>query len=210
LKLKEKKYKVALFALLTAVGLILPLFLDNYIITVLALSITYGIIANGYNILLGYSGVFSFGHMAFAGLSGYICLILMTKANWPFSFAALAAVLIIAVVSAAFAYPAMGLRGFFFGVSTLAVGEIIILSLTNLDKLTGGTQGILLTKTPYLFGIELKGVEPLYYVAFVFFLLTLLLSVKRAYRFCRILKCRVVFIHHKMSYYCCNRFFYPP
>lgn len=169
MKLVKKGYPAALLVL----ALLIPLIFDGYVLTVLAFALTYGIIATGYNTLLGYTGLFSFGHMAFAGLGAYTCLLLMNHLHLPFLLAMLAAVLFSALIAGITALPAIGLKGHFFGISTLAVGETIVLLLTNLQGLTGGAQGILLKETPSIFGIKLAGDLAYYYMALAFFVIAL-------------------------------------
>lgn len=167
----KKKQSVAFCAVLVIIAILIPTFTNVYTLTVLALAVTYGIIASGYNILLGYAGLFSFGHMALAGLGGYICLLLMLHLNVPFLAAMFIAVCIVALFAAITAYPALGLKGSFFGISTLAIGESIVLILTNLDGITGGTQGLLLTKNAEIFGWKLVNAEDYYYIALFFFII---------------------------------------
>lgn len=164
--------KQIILAALIVLSFLVPFGLDDYVLTVLAMAVTYAIMATGYNVLLGYTGMFSFGHMAFAGLSGYICCILMNQGiGWPFLLSMLVSVLAVSALAFLTAYPALGLKGHFFGIGTLAIGESIVLVLTNLSGITGGTQGLLLNATPKIFSWNLVESKDYYYVALIFFLI---------------------------------------
>ncbi|MEW6545790.1 MAG: branched-chain amino acid ABC transporter permease [Bacillota bacterium] len=151
-------------------GFILPLVASEYTLTVLSLALIYAIIATGYNVLFGYAGQFSFGHMAFAGLGAYTCSLLVTKGGWPYVWALLAGMTTVSFLAAAVGYPGLALRGHFFGISTLAVGESVVLLLTNLERLTGGTQGLLVLQRPRILGFEISSPEAWYYTVLTVFL----------------------------------------
>lgn len=168
---QNRKLKIIALCALLLLGILIPFFADAYVLTVLSLALVYAVIATGYNVLMGYTGLFSFGQMAFTGFGAYTCILLMNRFNMPFFVAVICVVLLTIAVAIITAYPALGLRGYFFGISTLAVGETIVLLLTNLEKLTGGMQGIVLTKSPALFGYVFASAKQQYYLAFVFYIL---------------------------------------
>jgi len=165
------KLKLIILIVLGLGALLIPLGLDGYVLTMLALAVTFAITSGGYNIILGYMGLFSFCHMAFAGLGAYFCLLLMNNAGFPFLLAVLISVVLVIIISGMLAYPALGLKGLFFGIGSLAVGESIVLVLTNLDTITGGTQGALLLKTPEILGWKITTSTDYYYLALIFFTL---------------------------------------
>jgi len=63
-----------------------------YVLHVLILTCLYAIPAVGLNLMLGYTGLVSLGHMAFAGVGAYTAAVLMVDAGWSF-WLALAAVI---------------------------------------------------------------------------------------------------------------------
>jgi ABC-type branched-subunit amino acid transport system permease subunit len=56
-----------------------------YVLHVLTLALCYAIPAIAVNLLFGYSGLVSLGHMGFAGVGAYTTALLMKSAGWPFS-----------------------------------------------------------------------------------------------------------------------------
>lgn len=79
------------------------------------------------------AGIFSLATMGFAGLGGYSTAILVTKEGWP-DWAGIAAATIVAVlVAALFAAPILRLRGIYLALGSLALSEVIVILITNLD-----------------------------------------------------------------------------
>ena len=72
------KAKVAGLGLAFIVLVILPRFYTSYWITLSTQMLIYGILAMSLDILLGYTGLSSFGHAAFFGSAGYVVAILTT------------------------------------------------------------------------------------------------------------------------------------
>jgi branched-chain amino acid transport system permease protein len=58
--------------LLLGLGIIVPIFLNDYFIHILIMILLYAYLGQCWNILGGYAGQFSFGHAAFFGVGGYI------------------------------------------------------------------------------------------------------------------------------------------
>src|SRR5436190_23393629 len=79
----------ALWALATA--LVVYVFITGgYLIAVLHFAAIYAIFVTGLNIFMGYAGQVSFGHNAFAAISGYTSAVLTAKHGWePLAAAAL-------------------------------------------------------------------------------------------------------------------------
>src|SRR5258705_9594164 len=72
---------LALGALVLAAG---PAFLGNYWLRVLSSIYMYAVLAQGINIMAGYTGYPAFGNVVFFGIGGYATRILMVKLQAPF------------------------------------------------------------------------------------------------------------------------------
>ena len=98
----------------------------------------WGIFATGYNILLGGTGILSFGHAAFFGLSGYATGLLLVKAGMPLPAAIPLAVG--ASLVAAFLIGALIIRkrGIYFAMLTIAFGQMFYFIASQWNSLTGG------------------------------------------------------------------------
>jgi len=99
-------------------------------------------LAQGWNIIGGYTGYASFGQVAFFGLGAYAAAVLMTSYHVSFWIAMPAAVLFGVAFAVAIGVPLLRLRGHYFAIATLgaAVGAQEV--ITNLTPITGGGGGI--------------------------------------------------------------------
>jgi branched-chain amino acid transport system permease protein len=131
---------LALFVVLYLVPVAAPGQL--YALHVLTLALCYGVPAIGLNLLFGYTGLVSLGHMGFAGVGAYTTAILMKSAGVAFVPALAAGALIAGIVGLLVGIPCLRLRSHFFIVVTLAVGVILYTLFNNLDALTGGAEGL--------------------------------------------------------------------
>ncbi|SHE49838.1 amino acid/amide ABC transporter membrane protein 2, HAAT family [Desulfofundulus australicus DSM 11792] len=113
-------------------------------------------LGTAWNLLGGYAGQVSFGHAAFFGLGAYSAGLLIFHLNVsPWWGLALGPVISM-VVAIPIGLVCFRLRGPYFALATLALGEIFRLVFTNWVSLTNGAQGILIlntfsTKIPYYF-----------------------------------------------------------
>lgn len=112
-----------------------------YLLHVIALSCLYAIPAIGLNVMLGYTGLVSLGHMAFAGIGAYTAAVLMVDAK--FSFWSALPLATLAAGAAGFAVGAICLRfrSHFFMIVTLAFGLLLHSVMNNWDAVTRGASG---------------------------------------------------------------------
>lgn len=114
----------------------------GYLMSVMQIAAIYTIFVTGLNIFMGYTGQVSFGHNAFAAVSGYASAVLTTTYNWaPLSAAAigLSGVLLCALI---IGYPTLRLRGHYLAMATLAIGLIAYDVAVEWDAVTHGYMGI--------------------------------------------------------------------
>jgi len=134
--------KLLLLALGVAALYLLPaLAAHPYRLHVIALSCLYAIPAIGLNVMLGYTGLVSLGHMAFAGIGAYTAAVLMVDAKLGFWSALALATL--AAGAAGFAVGAICLRfrTHYFMIVTLAFGLLLHQVMNNWDGVTRGAAG---------------------------------------------------------------------
>lgn len=127
------------WAALAAAALALP----HLMYPVLATDIvTWGLFAAAFDILLGYTGLLSFGQAAYFGGGAYAAALLAQRAGVPFPLNALAA----GLIAGAMAVPLMGLairrRGIYFAMITLAFAEMVFYVINEWRSLTGGENGV--------------------------------------------------------------------
>jgi branched-chain amino acid transport system permease protein len=112
-----------------------------YLLHVLVLSSILVIPAVGLNLMLGYTGLVSLGHMGFAGIGAYTAAVLMVDAGVAFSAALLLGTLSAGLVGALVGLLLFRFRGHFFMIVTLALGLILHAVMNNWDDVTRGAAG---------------------------------------------------------------------
>ncbi len=135
--------RLCALAIATATLLLLaaPLVLNAYGMRVLSAVFTIAVVAQGINLMAGYTGYPAFGNVVFFGLGGYTTAILMGKAGWPFAAAAPAAVLVAAVLVLVVGPPLLRLKGHYYAIATLGLNEAMREVVANATPLTGGGMG---------------------------------------------------------------------
>lgn len=129
-------------AILVVMGfaLVPMLTLDSFILSFLMLLVMYAALSIGWNILGGYAGYQSFGHVAFLGVGGYTSVWLFTGFGIePYLTAPLGA-LVAGLVALLVGYPCLRLKGPYFALVTLIVAlavEIVVSNLPGLNAASG-------------------------------------------------------------------------
>lgn len=112
-----------------------------YLLHVLALSCLYAIPAIGLNVMLGYTGLVSLGHMAFAGIGAYTAAVLMVDAKLGFWSALPLATLVAGAAGFAVGAICLRFRTHYFMIVTLAFGLLLHQVMNNWDEVTRGAAG---------------------------------------------------------------------
>ncbi len=103
----------------------------------------FGLLVLGLNVMTGWCGLLNLGHSGFFAAGAYAYALLNVRCGWPFwaclpASAAAAAGLGLLVGSCV-----LRLRGDYLALVTLGFGEIVRICLTNLDRFTGGPNGLI-------------------------------------------------------------------
>src|SRR3989454_931285 len=101
----------------------------------------YGSLAVAWNILAGYCGQISLGHAVFFGIGAYTSTLLVARAGVSPWLGMLAGAVLAVIVSQAVGFPVFRLRGHYFAIATIAVGEIVQTLFINWDW-AGGARGV--------------------------------------------------------------------
>ncbi|HUF91204.1 MAG TPA: branched-chain amino acid ABC transporter permease [Candidatus Limnocylindria bacterium] len=94
------------------------------------------------NLLLGYTGLVSFGHAAYFGIGAYTTGILMKKLAVPFVLAFPAAGVVAALFAVVFGFFCVRLTKIYFAMLTLAFAQIVWAICFKWNDVTGGEQGM--------------------------------------------------------------------
>jgi branched-chain amino acid transport system permease protein len=168
---KRRRYRSGGFFLkagLLGLFLAVPFVFPAYKTVDLAMQIVmFATLVASFDIMLGYTGILSFGHGMFFGIGAYSVAFLLGKYGGP-SYANLAlGFAIAAVVSCALAlivsFLSLRVKAIFFAMVTLALAELAVVLASKLSGLTGGEDGISLNM-PGLFSAsysmgEFLGIE---------------------------------------------------
>jgi branched-chain amino acid transport system permease protein len=101
----------------------------------------YGALATAWNIIAGYCGQISLGQAVFFGIGAYTSSLLFRDVGLTPWAGMVVGVLLAVVVSQVIGYPVFRLRGHYFAIATIAVGEIVQALIVNWDGI-GGARGV--------------------------------------------------------------------
>jgi branched-chain amino acid transport system permease protein len=154
----------ALAIALAIVGVLLPWF----VYPVLAIDIVaYALFAVAFDLLLGFTGMLSFGHAMFWGGAGYVATILIAKAGAPFPVAVTAALVYAALSALVVGMIAIRRQGIYFAMITLALAQLQYFIAFQLGDWTGGENGVQVSSRGTLFGLPLDDDKAFYYAVLV-------------------------------------------
>jgi branched-chain amino acid transport system permease protein len=150
--------------LIAVVGVLLPWF----VYPVLAIDIVaFALFAVAFDLLLGFTGLLSFGHAMFWGGAGYVATILIAKAGMPFPVAVIAGIAYAALLASVVGAIAIRRQGIYFAMITLALSQLQYFFAYQLGDWTGGENGVQLSSRGTLFGLPLENDKAFYYAVLV-------------------------------------------
>lgn len=122
---------------------LLPKFIGLYQTELLIYGFTFAIAALGFNLLLGYTGLLSFGHSAYFGMGAYtVAFIVRDLHVQSMELCILGGVLASLVLSALFGYVCVRHTRIFFSILALALSQVLWSLAFKFFWVTGGTDGI--------------------------------------------------------------------
>lgn len=105
-------------------------------------------LASSLNILLGYTGYVSFGHVVFFGLGGYVGFYLLSVQGWSLWLAMLAGGIASGLLALLLGKAILRLRGGYFALATIGINEAVRAFINNFDPF-GGPVGLTLNFSVY-------------------------------------------------------------
>jgi branched-chain amino acid transport system permease protein len=150
---------------LLAVGLVVAVGLPRWMYPPVALDIVcWALLAVAVDLLLGYTGLLSFGHAAFWGAAAYTTGLVAVHLGWPFPVAVLAGAVVAALLALPIGYLAVRRTGIYFAMVTLAFAQMLYFVANEWRSVTGGENG--LQDVPRtLGGLDLSDPYYFYYAA---------------------------------------------
>lgn len=126
-----------------AVGAGMPWFASDPLVQFGINALLLVALAQGWNILGGFTGYASFGNSAFYGVGTYATAIMMVQFGWPFWAGLAVAALCGALAAVLFGVPILRLRGPYFAIGTLGLSAVMGAIASNLD-IAGRNIGLIL------------------------------------------------------------------
>ncbi len=156
------------YALLVVLGLSAPFFVyPIFAMNVMCLAL----FASAFNLLLGYTGLLSFGHAAFLGAAAYVTGQAVKVWGLPVELGILAGTLVAALLGLMFGALAIRRSGIYFAMITLGFAQMVYFLVVQMPW-TGGEDGLQGVPRSKLLGfLGLSGNLPMYYFVYALFLL---------------------------------------
>ena len=144
----------------------------------IAQALCFAIFAMSFNLLLGYTGLLSFGHAAYFGAAAYACGWLVRSAGWSPELGLLAGTALAAALGLVVGWIAIRRQGIYFAMITLALAQLIYFVCLQ-APFTGGEDGLQGVPRGRLLGLlPLADDRVLYYVVLAVFVAVYLLIVR--------------------------------
>ena len=163
----------AIYFALLAVVTVLPA-LGAYPVFIMKV-MCFALFACAFNLLIGYTGLLSFGHAAFLGIAAYVTGHVLKVWGWPTELGLLAGTLAGAALGLVMGALAIRRSGIYFSMITLALAQMLYFLFLQ-APFTGGEDGLQSVPRGTLLGvIDLSNDLTLYYVVLAIFVLSFLL-----------------------------------
>jgi branched-chain amino acid transport system permease protein len=180
--MKENFLKGRLFAFLgLALLLVIPLPMGSYEQDILIMVLFYAFASTAWNIICGFVGTLSLGHAVYLGIGGYISTLLLLNLQLSPWVGMFVGAVITSVIGILIGFPCFRLKGPYFTLASIALGNIVLIWVQNNEYLFGidikGAMGLLLPQTGnQAVAFEFAGKLPYYYIMLVFLLVVILIS----------------------------------
>lgn len=154
---------------------LLPMMAGTYVLQLASEVLIFAIFAMSLDLILGYTGLLSFGHAAFFGLGGYTLAILGAMFDVD-PWLGLGCGVVVATLGAAFVgFFCVRVSGIPFLMLTMAFAQLLFSVAVRWRDVTGGTDGLAAPDRPLLLGASLDEAGTMYGVVVVAFLASFIL-----------------------------------
>lgn len=138
---------------------------SNYILRILTLIMINTSLCLSFNLMAGFTSMFSFAHCTYYGIGAYTVAILTTlKLDMPPIPALIIAVLIAGLMGLVLALPTLRLSGFYLIIASMGMAEIFRIVVINERWLTNGMSGISGIAGLSFLNFKLSGEKQYYYL----------------------------------------------
>jgi branched-chain amino acid transport system permease protein len=140
--MKSRLHRIPWALLVLAVALYVPATGSRFYTFLANDMVIWALFATSLNVLVGYTGLVSFGHAAYFGIGAYATGLLMKKLGVSFLIAFPAAGLIAGLCALVFGFFCVRLTRIYFAMLTLAFAQIVWAICFKWNEVTGGEQGM--------------------------------------------------------------------
>jgi branched-chain amino acid transport system permease protein len=134
--------------------ILVPSFVGTYQLQLLTYGLISAIAALGFNLLLGYTGLLSFGHSAYFGFGAYtVAFVVQYLGPRSMELYILIGIPAVAMMSALLGYVCVRHTRIFFGILTLALSQVLYSLALKLYWETGGSDGLRVPRPALLLGL---------------------------------------------------------
>jgi branched-chain amino acid transport system permease protein len=156
--------------------LVIPHVLPPYHTIQLSYGLIFAIAALGFNLLLGYTGLLSFGHSAYFGVGAYAAAFVVKYAGIKsVEILLLGGLVASAIVSAVFGFICVRYTRIFFSILALALSQVLWSLALKLFWVTGGTDGLRVPTPTFLGGLIQTSGDKLYFLSNTYYYLVLVM-----------------------------------
>jgi branched-chain amino acid transport system permease protein len=171
--MKDYACIIVVVALLAGVPLLTS---SNVVLNFMVVALLIALVGQGWNVLGGYGGQYSFGHAAFFGTGAYVTAILQVRYGinaWLGLVIGIAAGSLVGAIIGSLSFRS-GLRGSYFALVTLAFAEVLRI-LASVAPITGAGVGTLITLDLRPEAFQFQSRAPFYWIILAFVALSLVI-----------------------------------
>jgi branched-chain amino acid transport system permease protein len=150
---------------------------SNVVLNFMVVALLIALVGQGWNVLGGYGGQYSFGHAAFFGTGAYVTAILQVRYGinaWLGLVIGIAAGSLVGAIIGALSFRS-GLRGSYFALVTLAFAEVLRI-LASVAPITGAGVGTLIKLDLRPEALQFQSRAPFYWIILAFVALSLIIA----------------------------------
>jgi branched-chain amino acid transport system permease protein len=171
--MKDYALIIVVVALLAGVPLLTS---SNVVLNFMVVALLIALVGQGWNVLGGYGGQYSFGHAAFFGTGAYVTAILQVRYGinaWLGLVIGIAAGSLVGAIIGSLSFRS-GLRGSYFALVTLAFAEVLRI-LASVAPITGAGVGTLITLDLRPEAFQFQSRAPFYWIILAFVTFSLII-----------------------------------
>lgn len=181
-KLKNKKVQYGILAIILILAIVLPLILNLSVssMSILITVLLYMYYASAWNIMGGYTGLFSLGCGVYIGLGAYITAVLYKYAGITPYLGIIIAGILVGLFAMAVGYPTFRLQALYYSLATFAILQVFLTIFKNFDTIfgieVGAAEGFKLPTGTSAINMQFSGKLPYYYIILALLVLIIVVS----------------------------------